>query len=75
LPEKTDYFFLLSSNISVIVFLKCFGNPKDEYQCEETGEDIVLMKDRIGRVFGFDKLNFGIPKPDQLQMAFETVAP
>jgi hypothetical protein len=51
-----------------------FGNPKDEYLCEETGEEIVLMKDRSGHVIGFEKLNFIVPKQDHLQVAFETVA-
>jgi hypothetical protein len=50
-----------------------FGNPKDEYLCEETGEEIVLMKDRSGHVIGFEKLNFIVPKPDHFQVAFETV--
>jgi uncharacterized protein YuzE len=26
--------------------------------CEETGEEIVLMKDSSGRVIGFEKLHF-----------------
>ncbi len=50
-----------------------FGNPQDEYVCEETGEEIVLMKDQAGEVIGFEKLNFVIPKPARLQVAFETV--
>ncbi len=33
-----------------------FGNPADEYVAEETGEEIVLMKDREGKVIGFEKL-------------------
>jgi hypothetical protein len=51
-----------------------FGNPQDEYVSEETGEEIVLMKDKEGRVIGFEKLNFSVPKPAHLQVAFETVA-
>lgn len=51
-----------------------FGNPQDEYVAEETGEEIVLMKDRAGAVIGFEKLNFVIPQPDHLQVAFKTVA-
>jgi uncharacterized protein YuzE len=35
-----------------------FGNPADEYIAEESGEEIVLMKDRDGKVIGFEKLNF-----------------
>jgi uncharacterized protein YuzE len=35
-----------------------FGNPDDEHICEETGDEVVLMKDRNGTVIGFEKLNF-----------------
>jgi uncharacterized protein YuzE len=51
-----------------------FGNPQDEYVTEETGDEIVLMKDKSGQVIGFEKLNFLVPQPDHLQVAFETVA-
>ena len=51
-----------------------FGNPKDEYVCEETGDEVILMKDKAGQVIGFEKVNFLVPKPSHLQVAFETVA-
>ncbi len=35
-----------------------FDNPKKEYVCEETGEEVVLVKNRAGKVIGFEKLNF-----------------
>lgn len=35
-----------------------FGNPDDEYEVEETGDEVLLMKDREGKVIGFEKLNF-----------------
>ena len=35
-----------------------FDNPKHEHTCEETGEEVVLVKDRRGKVIGFEKLNF-----------------
>ncbi|HMF56083.1 MAG TPA: DUF2283 domain-containing protein [Pyrinomonadaceae bacterium] len=50
-----------------------FGNPQDEYVCEETGDEVILMKDRDGRVIGFEKLNFSVSRPEQLQVALETV--
>ena len=40
---------------------------------EETGEEIVLMKDKAGKVIGFEKLNYVPAKPGNLQVAFETV--
>ena len=51
-----------------------FGEPKREYVCEETAEEVVLMKDKAGRVLGFEKLNFEVAKHDQLNVAFETIA-
>jgi len=35
-----------------------FGNPSDEYICEETGDEVILMKNKLGQVIGFEKLNF-----------------
>jgi len=49
-----------------------FGNPQDEYICEETGDEVVLMKDQFGRVIGFEKLNFVVSEQAPLQVAFET---
>ena len=50
-----------------------FGNPQEEYVCEETGDEVVLMKDRQGRVIGFEKLNFSVSEPEHLRVALETV--
>ena len=49
------------------------GEPQDEYICEETGDEVVLMKDKTGRVVGFEKLNFSISASEPLRVAFETV--
>ncbi len=50
-----------------------FGNPADEDVSEETGEDVILMKDKYGRVIGFEKLNFS-EHPGALRVQFETLA-
>ena len=50
-----------------------FTERAHEYVCEETGEEVVLMQDAAGRVLGFEKLNFSIPKSDSLHVALETV--
>jgi len=50
-----------------------FGKPQSEYICEETGEEVILMKDKTGHVLGFEKLNFEVSKPEQLRVAFETI--
>ena len=51
-----------------------FGDPQDEYICEETREDVVLMKDSSGQVIGFEKLNFSVAAAPRLRCAFETLA-
>jgi uncharacterized protein YuzE len=50
-----------------------FGDPQEEYVCEETGDEVILMKDKSGRVIGFEKLNFPVVKPEHWRVAFETV--
>jgi uncharacterized protein YuzE len=50
-----------------------FENPADEYISEETGEEVILMKNKAGKVIGFEKLNFAPNNPKHLQVAFETV--
>jgi uncharacterized protein YuzE len=51
-----------------------FGDPTDEYVAEETGEEVVLMKDRAGKVIGFEKLNFTAQGTDGVRVAFETLS-
>lgn len=51
-----------------------FTDPREEHICEETGEEVVLMKDKAGRVVGFEKLNFSIEDSESLRVAFETIA-
>ncbi len=50
-----------------------FSDPQDEVVCEETGDEVILMKDGLGRVIGFEKLNFSPEEPGMLRVAFETV--
>ena len=51
-----------------------FGDPQDEYVCEETGDEVILMKDQAGRVIGFEKLNYSIAESEQVRVAFEALA-
>ena len=39
-----------------------FDNPKKEYICEETGDEVILVKDKWEKVIGVEKLNFPPPK-------------
>jgi len=49
-----------------------FTDRSQEYVCEETGDEVVLMKDRAGRVIEFEELNFSVPDSDSLRVALET---
>jgi hypothetical protein len=49
-----------------------FTDRSEEHVCEETGDEVVLMKNASGRVIGFEKLNFSIPQSDSLHVAVET---
>lgn len=53
-----------------------FGDPKDEYVCEEAGEGIIFKKDVNGKVIGIEKLyvsksvgSAGKPIPFELVVA------
>ena len=50
-----------------------FGDPAEEHVAEETGEEVVLMKDKTGRVIGFEKLNFSRPGEAPFHVAFEAL--
>lgn len=51
---------------TVKIFYDSFGNtlnvwfddPQKEYISEETGYEVILNKDKKGKVIGFEKLNF-----------------
>ncbi len=49
-----------------------FTDARDEYVCEETGDEIILIKDSSGHVIGFEKLNFSVDDPKMLRVALET---
>lgn len=51
-----------------------FGEPDDEYVCEETGDEVVLMKDRHGTVIGFEKLNYHAAGAERLQVTIDSAA-
>jgi hypothetical protein len=53
-----------------------FQDPQKEHFCEEVADDVVLMKDKRGRVIGFERLNYqskknqkeGVRIPVELQV-------
>jgi len=48
-----------------------FDDPSLESVCEETGEEVILMKDGTGRVIGFEKLNFHLASKEGLRYSIE----
>ena len=34
-----------------------FDEPEKEFICEETGDEVILKKDKNNRIIGFEKLN------------------
>ena len=51
-----------------------FGEPQDEADAEETGDEVILMKNKEGKVIGFEKLNFLAQSEQSVRVAFETFA-
>jgi uncharacterized protein YuzE len=47
-----------------------FDDPEKEYSCEETGEEVILVKDKDGKVIGFEKLNF-LGKEEKIEERIE----
>ena len=52
-----------------------FTDAREEYVCEETGDEVVLIKDKTGRVIGFEKLNFLVADPEMLRVALAKITP
>ena len=50
-----------------------FGESQDEFTSEETGDEVILIKNRNGQVIGFEKLNFSVASTKQLRLTFETM--
>ncbi len=47
-----------------------FDDPEKEFVCEETGEEVILVKDKEGRIIGFEKLNYS-PTPEAEKENFD----
>ena len=50
-----------------------FDEPQKEDICEETGEEVILIKDKVGKVIGFERLNFVLEQEED-GFSVETVA-
>jgi len=51
-----------------------FGERSSEYLCEETGDEVILMKNQQGEVIGFEKLKYTIIENTNLKISLE-IAP
>ncbi|MCB1178030.1 MAG: DUF2283 domain-containing protein [Leptospiraceae bacterium] len=51
-----------------------FGDPNEEHIAEETGDDMVLMKNKEGKVIGFEKWNLSKNSEGKVRIALETFA-
>lgn len=48
-------------------------DPRKEYISEETGEEVILNKNRRGKVIGFEKLNYLSPRRIIKELPVEAV--
>ena len=37
-----------------------FDDPEKEHRADETGEEVILIRDRNGRVIGFERWNYSL---------------
>ena len=51
-----------------------FDDPRKEHICEETGEEIILIKDKTGKVIGFERLNVVLDTEDKGTIPLEAVS-
>lgn len=51
-----------------------FDDPAKEYMCEETGEEVILIKDKAGKVIGFERLNVALETEDKGALPLEAVS-
>ena len=50
-----------------------FGPPQSEYVCKGTSDELVRMKDKAGRVIGFERLNFATASAAPIELSFLTL--
>ena len=45
-----------------------FDDPENEFIAEETGEEVIIIKDRNQKVIGFERLNFILEADQDLEI-------
>ena len=63
MAEVKVYYDKLGNTLTV-----WFGDPNQEYICEETGDEVILMKNKSGVVIGFEKLNYSLQESVNLSI-------
>ena len=66
MAEVKVYYDKLGNTLTV-----WFGNPQEEYVCEEIGDEAILMKNKVGEVISFEKLNYNFQEASNLRFSFE----
>ena len=67
MAEVNVYYDPMGSTLTV-----WFGDRQTEYLCEETGDEVILMKNKQGEVIGFEKLNYNLAANANLKISLET---
>lgn len=67
--EQVKVFYDVTGNTLTV----WFGDPHDEDVSTLVEDDLIVMKDKAGRVIGVEKLFFA-PQPGTLRVQFETIA-
>jgi len=49
-----------------------FDDAEKEFICEETGDEIILKKDKDNRVIGFEKLNLFVGRQENIPVEILT---
>ena len=55
-------------------FTVWFDDPGKEYVCEETGDEVILIKDKAGKVIGFERLNVALKTEGKSGLPLEAVS-
>ncbi len=50
-----------------------FDDPKKEVMCEETGDEVILKKDKQGKVIGVEILNLSLRSTEAIRVPLELV--
>ncbi|MFN9173966.1 MAG: DUF2283 domain-containing protein [Synechocystis sp.] len=75
MTEVNVYYDSIGNTLTVWFGAPHSGSLRDrqtEYVCEETGNEVILMKNQQGEVIGFEKLNYSFAANTNLKIFLET---